>query len=170
MSTNNLLTYPVIIHGLKPKICFPTQIFTGDAVGSRIVFDFSEEWNAVPYRTATFWAGDRRETVPIVDNVAVIPSAILKRPWVNLYVSVCGKDSEPDMENIARGREINERLQQITDAINAGASGDELTALLDECGTLRKDYKALGLPSKIYPSMWGKIGSIFVGATPSGNP
>lgn len=163
--THTAITFPVTLDSPHAESCCRHHLFTSGGKGWEVNFSFSNYWDELPFRNAVFWAGDLRVSVPIVDNVAVIPENIQKRPFVNLYVGVCGKDREPEESARLRAAEINVRLDEIVDAIHSGASGDVLVAR--ENLTLREEYDTLGMPTKIVPSTWCKLGYILPGACPS---
>lgn len=164
--THTVTTFPVTLDGPHAESCCQHHLFTSGGKGWKVNFSFSTYWDELPFRNAVFWAGDLRVSVPIVDNVAVIPENIQKRPLVNLYVSVCGKNSDPEEKAKVRAAEINVRLDEIENAIHNGASGDVLVALMSEYMALREEYKTLGMPTQIVPSTWCKLGYILPGACP----
>lgn len=165
MQCDCMISFPVDVIGLKATTCERQHLFTTGGVGWSVVFNFGGEWAKTPYRTATFWAGEKRMCVQVTGDTAIIPPELLTMPFVHLYVSVYGKDCEPDAETINRAAEINERLAQIDEEIRV-CDESSVKALMDEYMTLVEERSGLNLVKKAYSSSWCRLAYILPGTAP----
>lgn len=158
------ITYSVNVTGLEAKVCTGAHLLTTGSKGLSAVFNFSKEWDEVPYRTAVFWAKDICESVPLEGNQAVMPDIVFSKPYADLLVCVCGADCIPDPESIARAEEICARQSEINMEFRE-CEQSEVKALMDEYIALANERKGLNLIRKRYITQWCELGYIYPGTT-----
>jgi hypothetical protein len=155
---------PVFVKGICPPICSgPRKIstsFDGSAFVKFIIDD--EWWDALPNRTATFWAGPVMVNVPITDNEVLIPHSLYQIIFTPLRVCVCGTDCVPDPSDVARNKEIHSRKKAIMSQF-AHSTGSELSALIDEYRALQEEEKTLTIIRRRFTTDWCEIGSFYPG-------
>ena len=139
-------------------------LFTQGMSGMRMGLEFNAEWDEFPYRRASFWAGDLKLNAEIVDNAAVIPAAILSRPYTRVYMGACGCEWEPDPETEPRRIEVISRMNAIICDEMATATDETAEALMAEYFALAKEFESLGGTRKYMPSTWIEIGRVIPGA------
>lgn len=165
MYCSHFVDFPIIVNnGIAAPDCDVPHIFTTGGVGWSAEFSFDLEWDEVPHRTATFFAGHIQKSVPFTGNSVIIPADILKIPFTMLRVSVCGVDCIPDPDSIARAKEIRARQNEINMEFRE-CEQSEVKALMDEYMALVKERNGLNLIRKRYITPWCELGYIYPGAT-----
>lgn len=156
----------VIVGDCLPPICKGPRRLTTESAGSAYVkFLFPGEfWKKLPYRKATFWAGNVVKTVPIIEHsdilaesdFAFIPVECFSFPHIPLRVRICGTDAKPDDASIARNKEISARIQELYKEIPNYELPD-LLPLLEEFKALEDEQSSLNIIRKHWDSDWCEI-------------